>query len=168
MTSKQKGFTLIEMLIAVAIFAFISVIVYSFLNASLKTTSVVNAHSERLSQLQKTLHFLQRDASQLNQQGLSIGPQLFSLRTLQNEQLLNITYKINNNQLIRVDFSDLNSPVSLGLLKDVSSFKVQALTNDGGWKEQFTAEDESFIKALKIEVTHHTWGVVETIVIING
>ena len=168
MTSKQKGFTLIEMLIAVAIFAFISVIVYSFLNASLKTTSVVNAHSERLSQLQKTLHFLQRDASQLNQHDLSFGPQLLSLITLQNEQLLNITYKINNNQLIRVDFSDLNRPVSLGLLKNVSSFKVQALTNNSEWKEQSTPENGSFIKALKIEITHNIWGVVETIVIING
>jgi type II secretion system protein J len=100
MNRKQQGFTLIEMLIAVAIFAFISVITYSFLNASLKTTSGVNAHSERIVQLQKTLHFLQRDVSQLNQHDLSFNQQLLSLKTLQNEHLLNVRYKINNNQLV--------------------------------------------------------------------
>ena len=168
MISKQKGFTLIEMLIAVAIFAFISVIVYSFLNASLKTTAGVNAHSERLAQLQKTLHFLQRDVSQLNQHDLSFNQQLLSLKTLQNEQLLNVSYKINNNQLVRVDFSDLDNPVSLGLLKDVSSFKVQVLGADNRWQDQFTPGFESFVRALKIEITHNIWGVVETIIIINA
>ncbi len=168
MNRKQQGFTLIEMLIAVAIFAFISVITYSFLNASLKTTSGVNAHSERIVQLQKTLHFLQRDVSQLNQHDLSFNQQLLSLKTLQNEHLLNVRYKINNNQLVRVDFTDLNSPVSLGLLKDVSSFKVQVLGGDNRWQDQFTSELGSFIRALKVKLTHTIWGVVEVIIIINA
>ena len=113
-------------------------------------------------------HFLQRDVSQLNQHDLSFNQQLLNLKTLQNEQLLNVSYKISNNQLVRVDFSDLKNPVSLKLLKGVSSFKVQALGIDNRWKNQWTPELGYFVKALKIELTHEIWGVVETIIIVNA
>ena len=56
-----KGFTLLEMIVAVAIFAVMAGIAYSGLNHTIKTGKQVNESNQRLSELQFALSYFSRD-----------------------------------------------------------------------------------------------------------
>ncbi len=64
-TVKSKfGFTLLELLIAMAIFATIAVISYSGLSSMLKTAKAVEIDASRLKEVQTAMLFMQRDLLQ--------------------------------------------------------------------------------------------------------
>ena len=66
MVSKRaSGMTLIELLIAVSVFAVMSALAYSGLNNVLLTSSHARAESNRLARLQMTMRYLQRDVDQI-------------------------------------------------------------------------------------------------------
>ncbi|MCU7844962.1 MAG: type II secretion system minor pseudopilin GspJ [Candidatus Thiodiazotropha sp. (ex Monitilora ramsayi)] len=60
----SQGFTLLELLIAVTIFAIIATFVYAGLDIVLDTKQQTDQHLARLSKLQLGLHLLQRDIEQ--------------------------------------------------------------------------------------------------------
>ncbi len=61
---KPRGFTLVEILIAVAIFALIAVVVSATLQQMLRTEEVSHRHLHQLHQLQMTLFLLENDIEQ--------------------------------------------------------------------------------------------------------
>lgn len=62
---KQPGFTLIEILIALAVFAIMATITSSTLYYSFNTRTRVNEQSERLSSLQLAISLIQQDTRQI-------------------------------------------------------------------------------------------------------
>jgi general secretion pathway protein J len=63
--AKHRGFTLLELLVAVAIFAVLAVISYSGLNSVLKTREHTSRAAEALHELQMSMTIIQRDLSQI-------------------------------------------------------------------------------------------------------
>lgn len=61
----QNGFTLLELLVALSIFALISVMAYSGLTTVLDARVILEQNMERLGQVQKTVMFLSRDLKHL-------------------------------------------------------------------------------------------------------
>ena len=61
---RQQGFTLIEIMVAVAIFAVMSVIAWGALNRSLSDTEMLTNRMDRLQAIQRTVRFLANDLSQ--------------------------------------------------------------------------------------------------------
>ncbi|MCU7810956.1 MAG: type II secretion system minor pseudopilin GspJ [Candidatus Thiodiazotropha sp. (ex Notomyrtea botanica)] len=61
---KACGFTLLELMIAIIIFAIIATFVYAGLDVVLDTKHQTDEHLDRLSKLQLGLHLLQRDIEQ--------------------------------------------------------------------------------------------------------
>lgn len=64
MPSNHSGFTLLEVLVTLAIFGLLSVLAYGSLNAVLKGQQTTEEHAVRLAQLQKTFLWLGRDIEQ--------------------------------------------------------------------------------------------------------
>lgn len=62
---QQRGFTLLEMLIAMAVFAVMSVVAYQGLRAVLMADHVVRGQAQQLADLQVTLSVLERDLAQV-------------------------------------------------------------------------------------------------------
>ncbi|MFA5984154.1 MAG: type II secretion system minor pseudopilin GspJ [Methylococcaceae bacterium] len=62
--SRQQGFTLLEILIALAIFAILSIMAYAGLAAVLDARAATEPRSAQLAQLQTTLYLLNEDLSQ--------------------------------------------------------------------------------------------------------
>lgn len=62
---REGGFTLLEMLIAMAVFAVMSVVAYQGLRAVLTADHVTRAQAQRLADLQVTLSVLERDLAQV-------------------------------------------------------------------------------------------------------
>lgn len=64
-SAPERGFTLLEMLIAMAVFAIMSVVAYGGLRAVLTADQVTQVHAQRLADLQVTLSVLERDLAQV-------------------------------------------------------------------------------------------------------
>lgn len=62
---RQGGFTLLEMLIAMAVFAIMSLVAYQGLRAVLSADHVTREQAQRLADLQVTLSVLERDLAQV-------------------------------------------------------------------------------------------------------
>lgn len=62
---KSKGFTLLELMIAMAIFAFIAVGAYYMLNTFITAKERTDVHSVRLAQLQRAMLIISRDFEQV-------------------------------------------------------------------------------------------------------
>ncbi|WP_140920112.1 type II secretion system minor pseudopilin GspJ [Limnobaculum xujianqingii] len=61
---RQQGFTMMEVIIALVIFAMISMMAWQILNGSMSNSAVSDAQSARFNQLQMTYSRLERDFSQ--------------------------------------------------------------------------------------------------------
>ena len=101
MSIQKKAFTLIELMVSIAIFSLIASVSYYSLSASFKSNEVQARHSKDLFQLQKTLNFLERDIAQTSNQNISLDGSELTLATLQNNELLIIQYSVDLGQLIR-------------------------------------------------------------------
>lgn len=61
---KQTGFTLLELLVAIGIFALLAAMAYGGLNLIMKERQATDEHAARLAQLQRTFLWLGRDIEQ--------------------------------------------------------------------------------------------------------
>lgn len=64
-TRAQRGFTLLELLVAMLLFAVMSVVAYQGLRAVLEANEVSRGHASQLADLQVSLSVLERDLAQL-------------------------------------------------------------------------------------------------------
>ena len=66
----MRGFTLLELLVAISIFGLLSVIAYSGLSSVLNTRQALDEHMERLAEIQRTNLFLTADLRQIVKRGI--------------------------------------------------------------------------------------------------
>ncbi len=64
-TRRQQGFTLLEIMIALTIFAVISTLAWQILDGAMRTSSATDASAAKLNQLQRAWSLLERDFFQL-------------------------------------------------------------------------------------------------------
>lgn len=73
-----KGFTLIEMLLAITIFALLGVAGFNILSSTTTANDISMQHGEKLAQLQRAMIMIERDFSQMSRRSVRImgeGPQ---------------------------------------------------------------------------------------------
>ena len=63
MTPRSRGFSLIEVLVAVAIFGMLTAIAYATLGSVLNNTEMLNARMDRLQAIQRTMRYIGNDLS---------------------------------------------------------------------------------------------------------
>ncbi|CAC9497928.1 prepilin-type N-terminal cleavage/methylation domain-containing protein [thiotrophic endosymbiont of Bathymodiolus puteoserpentis (Logatchev)] len=164
---KQKGFTLVEVLIVMAILSVISLISYSTLTTTFKHQSVQKKHSQALSEMQKTLLYFERDFSQIFNQEVILNEKGVQLNSIQNDTLLNIHYEFGSNIIKRQDKTDIERIAELVLLKEVSQLKIRVLDNRNKWHEAWQYENnKNHLKAIEIKFSHPYWGEIKQLLAI--
>ncbi len=162
---RSAGFTLLEVLIALAIFAAISVMAYGGLNFVIKMRDRVGERSEQLAELQKALTIMSRDITQAVRRGIrdEFGDTVPALvagsggygRIMALTRagwpnptgrprsfLQRVAYGIDDDQLIRYSWPVLDRPQGMEpqkgvLLTGVKAFKVRFLDLNGQWHRQW-------------------------------
>jgi general secretion pathway protein J len=156
----QEGFTLLELLVALAIFSLIAVMAYGGLETVLKQQARTEENAESLAELQKTYLVMQRDIEQAvprtirdefgDPQSPLIGTALFQLTrggwnnpaNQPRSTLQRVGYSLEDRQLIRyawlvLDRAQDSAPTRQPLSADIESMQVRYLDDAGNWQEQW-------------------------------
>ena len=167
MSIQRKAFTLIELMVTIAIFALIASMSYYSLSASFNNGVAQESHSEELFQLQKTLNFLERDITQTSSQQRDLDQSGLQIVTLQNDQLLAIKYSVNSNQLFRKDITNPSEQRVLGLLDQISSANIKILDQQSRWQSEWNRGSMGPAKAIEIQLNHPYWGNLIKLVMLD-
>lgn len=171
MRKSQNAFTLLELLIAMAIFSLISIMAFSGLNNVLFNKEIVDQQLQRLSNIQRAMLNLSRDIEQAANRPIrdELGGKLPAFTGGQNidstvlelsrfgwrnpaqqtrSQIQRVAYSFEDNQLIRLywhhlDHLQTDEPVRRVLLKNVERIEIRYL--DKEWTTSWPRTDSGEI-----------------------
>lgn len=151
---KQSGFTLLELLVAMSIFAVMSVMIFGGLREVINVRSATDRYTSRLTELQIAFMHFSRDARQLSNRSIrgEYGDSLSALQSsdigqykleltragypnpasLNRSELQRIAYGIEENQLFRyswnvLDRAEDSKPTKTLMLNDITAMNVRFL-----------------------------------------
>lgn len=182
-----RGFTLLELLVALAIFALIAVIAYRSLLSVVAVEEQVAQTTQQLTQLQLTFQKLQQDIVQLryrpirNEYGDSVAAIQGSEQQLeftragwrnplqqQRSQLQRVNYALEQRTLWRTYWQVLDRtrdshPQRTPLLTEVVNFKLRFLDEQLEWHEEWTSSETKTektlqLKAVEVTLNLNNWG----------
>jgi len=155
---RQSGFTLLELLVAIGIFALMAAMAYGGLNNLIKNRQITDEHATRLTQLQTTFLWLGRDIeqtvnrrirdeygdSQLALSSTEVGRYQLELTRggwrnpvgRARSNLQRVAYSVRENQLIRsywnvLDRAQDSKPLEVVLLDGVDRMELRFLSAKG-------------------------------------
>lgn len=164
MNAASRGFTLLELLVALAVFAILATAAYGGLRSVLFTRAAVEAQSQRLAAVQLAFHRLGQDLEQVTRRGIrdEYGePQAALLGgTLAGEPLLltragwanplgqpraslqRVAYQLRDGQLWRLywpvlDRGGLVEPREMRVLDQVREFRIRFLDQNESWRNDW-------------------------------
>lgn len=162
MNRLQRGFTLVELLVAITIFSVLAAMAYGGLRSVLNTERAIDAAAQRLNALQQTMLFVARDLAQLTGRGIrdEFGDSQPPLRSQLNRQpgieftrggwsnpagqmrstLQRVGYTVEDKQLIRYSWPVLDrapdtQPQRVVLLEDVVALQLRFMDEQRAWHE---------------------------------
>lgn len=180
---KNTGFTLLEVLVAVAVFSVLSVMAYSGLNTVMRSQEGMERHSERMVSLQKAFTIIGRDIEQTVAREIrdEYGDSKDMLRSQDYEDIkLELThtgwrnpfpsekrvrsvlqraaYRYKDERLERLYWFDLDrgyesKPFESTLLENVKSFELRFVDEKKQWQTSWPKLNTEEPMPLAIEVT---------------
>lgn len=163
-SKKQSGFTLLELLVALAIFALLAAMGYGGLSNVLKARQITSQHAERLTQLQMTFLWLGRDIEQAADRSirdeygdskaamLGVEAGRYQLELTRNgwrnpagrarSSLQRVAYGVREGELIRVYWNVLDraqdsQPLESVLLDGVEKLELRFMNDKNQWQDSW-------------------------------
>jgi general secretion pathway protein J len=174
----QAAFTLIEVLVSVAVFGLMSVLASSLLGTTLTSAEMLTQRMDRLQAVQRSIRYLSSDLMQTSPRPvrLELGDQFEpALQTnLGAEFALVVThggwgnpaglprgtqqrsaYRLEDGELVRYHWNNLDrafgtEPVATVLLDEVESLVFRYLDDTGDWIETWPPQDAQGANALRL------------------
>ncbi len=185
-----RGFTLLELLVALAVFAILSVMAYQGLRTVGEVRQRVEGQAERLASLQLALGLLERDLEQAASrpvrdgygdlrpafEGSALGPEIMAFTRsgwrnpagLPRSNLQRVAYRYRDGVLYRrhwrvLDQAQDSAPVERPLLEGVEALELRFLDHGLQWQGAWPADPERMRELLPraVEITLDVQGIGE-------
>lgn len=182
-----RGFTLLELLVALSIFAVIAVMAYSGLNIILTVHSQTEQEARQLADLQMAFTWLQRDIQQQVERPIrneygdrqpSIQGERtyleftragwYNLAQQPRSSLQRVAYRLENKILFRdywnvLDRAQDTKPIQIILFNKINSLQFRFLDNQLQWHEQWpdsltSPEQDLKLRAVEVTLELNPWG----------
>lgn len=166
---RQQGMTLLELLIAVAVFAILAALAYGGLNVVLSTSRIANDEAERLADVQRVLARIGADVEQMANRPVrdAYGDVLDALVSAYDEaegsrleftrhgrqnpagearsSLQRVAYRLSKDKILRESWSVLDraqdtEPYEADMLDGVKRFEVRFIDTDGESQETWQTD----------------------------
>lgn len=167
--SRESGFTLLEVLLAIGITAMIGLGSWQILNSAIRASEATQERLAELNTLQKTMLIISRDLRQLiarsirdeygdYQPALTSKNEFYVLEFSRNgwrnpmddprSNIQRVAYEFSENKFIRhywsvLDRSQDAKPISKTLLNEVNSVSLRFMNDSGGWLDEWPAETDA-------------------------
>lgn len=164
----QRGFTLLEVLIAIVITALIGLGTSQLLSGTIKAQQITQKNSERFEQIQKAILLLSRDIQQINTRAIrdeygDFQPALSNKNSLylfeltrsgwrnpmadERSELQRVSYELVDGELLRhywriLDRSQDSESVFQTLLTSVDKISLRFMNADSQWVDSWPPEQE--------------------------
>jgi general secretion pathway protein J len=160
--NKSVGFTLIEVVVALAVFAIVGITAFSGLNAILKWQTDLEIRSDQIKSIQLTLKYLERDVNRTIDRPIrdqygdtqpsfsSDGESIMSLTYsgwrnpagLLRSNLQRVAYEVSENQFKRHSWNRLDGAISedareIVLLEEVEDLEIEFLNQANAWVDRW-------------------------------
>ena len=166
--SRQSGFTLFELLIAIFIFALASYMAYSGLRQVIDARKLINEEQDHLAAIQKTFLYLERDLQHIvkrpirnsygSVEGEIMGDELADYRLaltrtgwrvpeyIQRSNLQRVGYLLEDEKLYRISWAVLDQaqdsqPKRVQMLDEVEDLEIRFLSADNQWVSSWNSLD---------------------------
>lgn len=193
--TKQRGFTLLEIIVALFIFSIVSIIIVSALHNVLTTQAATEKKGARLAELQIALLLLSRDIEQtMNRpvmeangmlQGFTGSSHTITFThagffnpfgQLQRATLQRTRYEFKNNTFVRItwpalDIARLVNPDTRVLLRNVKELRFEYLDNAKHFQSAWPPSNQAqaiLPLAVRVSLTLNDWGEIKQLYIIPG
>lgn len=177
--TKIKGFTLIELMVAIAIFAVLAALGWKIFDYLSKVKDRNAMHEQNLGQLQQAYQQIQRDTLQTIPVTASLGQQILPALQLENQRIsfsktgmtdplkqgiasferIEYVYNAQDKKLYRLKYANLNlseaaQPLSSVLLNDVDQYQISVLNPNEGdrWPDENAFNERQLPRGMKIKV----------------
>ena len=187
---KSRGFTLLEILVAIAIFSIMAAFSYGTLQQVLSANQQLQQQADELAQLQFLFGRFLEDVSQavprpIRDEFGAIQPALLGTNQqlgltrsgwenpleLKRSNLRRVDWFLENNTLYRqywtvLDRTRFNQPIKTPLLKNVETLTFRYLDNHNIWQTAFPSKqlDQTTIKAVEMTISLKNWGTLQRLV----
>ncbi len=191
------GFTLLELLVALAIFALLSALGYTGLQSLLRTQAATTERSRDFARLTRALVLLQNDVGQAlarpirDNQGDTVVPMVADAGTnptleLTREGWLNLSqgetpmlqrigYRFDGERLIRrswpvLDRAPDTAPRETLALPNVKSIQLRFLDTNGSWQPSWppAAAQQALPRAMELRLELRDWGSIRRLFRVPG
>lgn len=189
--NKSQGFTLLELLIAVTVFALVAAAAYASLNGIVRWRASMQQQSESLSRLQFAIELIERDLAAMTRRPIrtALGDRSPGL-LLENPSvewvrgglpltpgrhgstLERVRYALDGERLIRVAWRQLDqapstTPRSDELLDEIVSMRWRVM-DQGRWVTRWptvsSQRPDGWPQAVELELQTRQWGVVRRVI----
>lgn len=144
--NRQQGFTLLELVIAIAIFALLGLACWRLFDGVVRVERNTAAHQQDLRRLQRALAVIERDAVQINRHPLTLKQNILQLQRghwrnpldQPRSELQNVSYHLDGGTLWRISTS-VEQPLvqRQALLADVSELTWRVFDGASGWRSEW-------------------------------
>lgn len=132
--TRDAGVTLIEMLVALAIFAVIGVAGFTVLDTVVRTGDRTDGRLEALQSVDRALTVFDRDMTEALPGSLTADPGALRLRRPVGEDMADVTYRLAEGRLLREIGGEAAEPVTQTLLQGVAAAELRLLDAAGDWQ----------------------------------
>ncbi|WP_347903427.1 type II secretion system protein GspJ [Pseudomonas purpurea] len=180
MSNRQHGFTLLELVIAMAIFAVLGLACWRLFDGVIRAERISSSHERDMRTLQRAIAVIERDVLQVTTQPMVLSEGVLQLQRGNwrnpldeaRSEVLNVTYRLDKGTLWRESLSaELLGRQRQKLLSDVRELQWRLYDDKQGWRSEWPVSRGHPVygpKALEITFSTQRFEPIRRVLLLPG